>query len=383
MSSVPQYNLLIVANFPSDTGYAWKTIGEYFLALTELFYEMGGKTVICFPEINSDPARFQQAGVQVERYDFHKNSFPSVFRFIRKHRIRVLYMTDTRSFSLKNIICRMAGVRKIVCHDRTSGLRDKPYGIRRLLKKAVHRYPIASVDLSIAVSDYVHRRAYEVTCIPKERTVRVYNAIDIEKFKPGVDDYVYECYGIPRDKKVVFAHSRANKYKGIQTLIEAADIIINHQKRNDVIFLYCGDGPDLGYFRDMVSQLNLEEFFLCPGSSKEIVRIMKGVTVAVVPSIWQEALGLSVLETMATGKPIVATKVGGIVEIIEDGTDGFLFDPEDSRSLAGILLKLLGNDELRERIGGAARRTMVEKWDIECRKKELVKVFKARVLGAH
>jgi glycosyltransferase involved in cell wall biosynthesis len=380
MSSGPSDNLLIVGNFPSDTGYAWKTIGEYFLALAGLFKELGGETVICYPKLNGKPERFTEAGIRIESFDFFNSSLYSIYKFIRKYRITVLYLTDRGVLSLRNVAARLAGVKKIVYTDRTSGHRDIPRGVRKLWKQIVHRYPIASVDLAVGVSNYIHRRIKNVICVPEERTARIYNGLDIEKFKPGEDGYVYECYGIPREKKIVFAHSRANKYKGIQTLIEAADIIVNRQKRDDVIFLYCGDGPDIGCFRDMVAQRNLNDRFHCPGPSNEVVRIMKGVTVAVVPSIWQEGLGLSVFEAMATGKPIAATRVGGIVEIIENGKDGFLFEPEDSESLVDILTKLLDDEELCARTGTAARKTMVTKWNIEDRKKEWVNVFRKRVL---
>ena len=380
MTSNPINNLLIVGNFNSETGYAWKTISEYFYALGELFISSGNHCYVCYPKVKEVPEALRGSDITIEEFDFFKNSFTSLFFLIRNRNITVLYLTDRPAFSPRYIICRLAGVKKIVIHDRTSGHRDSPGRIRSLAKKALQKYSFFSVDLAIGISDFVLRRLVGNNCIPVDRVVRVYNGVDVNKFMPSYDDYVFKKYGITPSKKVIFASSRANKYKGIQTLIEAADIIVNEHRVEDVAFLFCGDGPDIKHFRSMVSEKNLSKHFQCPGSSGDVQRILRGIDIAVVPSVWQEGFGLSIIEGMATGKPVVATRVGGIVEIIEDGKDGILFDPEDSKGLAEILLDLLRNERLRGEIGCAARNSAVEKWNIEDRKKDLVKVFRERVL---
>jgi len=374
-------NLLIVANFPSHTGYAWNTILEYFRSIGEMFISEGRKAVLCYPKVNGTQQLFQNTGIRIEEFDFFGNRLSAVFRFIKKHGIHVLYLTDRPLYSLRYIVCRLAGVKKIIVHDRTSGHRDIPGGIKRRLKTAVHRHPFFSVNLAIGVSDYVKNRLIQVSCLPPSRVVRVHNALDVEKFKPGREDLVYRKFTIPQNKTIVFSHSRANTYKGIQTLIEAADILVHEKNIGDVMFVYCGDGPDLYHFRSLVDKKGLSEQFICPGNCEQIHRLLQGAAVVVVPSIWQEALGLSVIEGMAAGKAVVATRVGGIVEIISDERDGFLFDPGDSSALARILEGLLADPSLRDRIGDAARETTVRYWDIQKRKEELNAVFREKILG--
>jgi glycosyltransferase involved in cell wall biosynthesis len=374
-------NFLMVANFPSDTGYAWRTIHEYFLALGQLFLAFGSVSTICYPKVDAFPEAVAGAGIRVEEFDFFGSGLSSLYRFLRSRNIGTVYLTDRPVFSHRYLVCRLAGVKRIVLHDRTSGARSIPGAVKGSLKRIMTGSRLCSVDLGIAISDFVKRRLNEVCCLPGERTVRVHNGIDIERFRPAPDGYVNELFGIAPDRKIVFASSRANRYKGIQTLIEAAEIIAAEPKFDDVLFLYCGDGPDLDFFRTLVMEKGLEERFLCPGASADIHRIVRGVDIAVVPSIWQEGFGLSVLEGMAAGKPVVATRVGGIVEIIEDGRTGFLFQPEDARGLARILAGLLQDDRLREKTGRNARAAVVEKWNIEDKKAELVSVFRERVLG--
>jgi len=374
-------NILIVANFPSETGYAWNTIGEYFHSLGTMFIEQGRRAVLCYPKVNGTHELFRGSGIEIVEFDFFGSRLSSIFRFIQMHDIQILYLTDRPVYSFKYIASRLAGVKKIIIHDRTSGHRDVPGRIKRWLKTAIHKRPFFSVDLAIGVSDYVKNRLINVSCLPASRVLRVHNALDIAKFKPDPDDLLYRKFGISTEYKIVFSHSRANTYKGIQTLIEAADILVNQKNIKKVVFVYCGDGPDLEFFRGLVKKKNLIDSFLCPGNCDQIHRLLRGAAMVVVPSIWQEALGLSVIEGMASGKPVVAARVGGIVEIITDKQNGFLFNPQDSSELAEILATLLKDPALGERIGTAARESTVEHWNIRDRKIELNEVFRQRVLN--
>lgn len=373
---MPSGNLLIVGNFPSNTGYAWNTIGEYFLALSELFLDNGRRAIICYPTVDGIPEKFRSGGMEITEFDFTRAGAGELFRFIRSCGIGTVYLTDRSVYSPKYAVCRAAGVKRILVHDRTSGHRNKPGLVKKAAKSFINMRPLFSADFAIGISEYVKRRLIDVACFPEERVVRIWNGIDIRKFCPGEDDLAYRAFGIHSDRKIIVAYSRANRYKGIQVLIEAADIIVNRQGREDFQFLFLGDGPDLGTFRDMVRDKGLHRCFQCPGEAKDIHRVLKGVMAVVVPSLWQEGFGLSVIEGMATGKPVIASGVGGIVDIIEHSKNGFLFTPGDSGRLADHIIELADDAALRDRIGRAARDTVIDKFDIEDKKRELAGFFK-------
>ena len=375
MSFTINNNLLIIGHFSPSVGYAWDTIADYFCTLGEMFLKKGNRALVCYPKADIIPEKFKTAGVEVILFDFSKASLIDVYRLIRKYRIRTVYLTDRPVFSPQYLMCRLAGVRKIVIHDRTSGERDTPGPFKRWIKTMINHYPIMSADIAIAISEYVRQRLIRISCFPEERTVKIWNGVNIDKFSPGNDDYVYRHYAIPGGKKIVFAYSRANKYKGIQTLIEAAEILIHEKKRDDLFFLYCGDGPDIGYFRSLIAEKDLNNFFLCPGKTGGIDRILKGVSIVVVPSIWQVGFGLSVVEGMASERVVVASRVGGIVEIIRDGEDGYLFPAGDSEELSSQLSRVLDDEYLREKTGRHARSTVISSFNIEDKKKELVNLF--------
>ena len=368
--------LLIVANYHPDVGYAWNTIGHYFEALGRMAREEGIRATICFPVMKEAPERFVREGMETVSFDFWSSGILDVYRFVRERSIRCIYLTDRPVFSSRYLACRLAGARRIVVHDRTSGERQAPNRWKRLLKKLAGRTPFAA-DLVLAISDYVRNRLVRVSCFPPGRIVRIWNGVDLQKFFPGRDDLVRAMFGIPRDRKIVFAHSRANGYKGIEVLIRAAERLVRGEGRSDVAFLFCGDGPDLEAFRSLVRESGLEDRFLCPGKASSVDRILRGVDLVIVPSLWQEGFGLSVVEGMASGRPVIASRVGGIVEIVTDGVDGYLVPPGDPQLLAERIARILDDEEEGQRIGIAARRTVEDRFDIEEKKRELVGQFRA------
>jgi len=365
-------NILLVGNFAADTGYAWKTIQEYFVALGQMFIERGNHAVVCFPELRDVPARFKNTKIKVLRFNFSKSRLPSLYRFIRKHGIGTVYLTDSPTYSWRYFFSRLAGVRTIIVHKRTSEGEDVPGAFKTQVKRLLNTNLLVSADQVIVVSEYIRRGVIRVACFPEERIHKIWNGADIGKFKPEYDPFVTSAYGIEKGKKIIFAYSRAIKYKGIQVLIEAARILVHEKRRQELMFLYCGDGPDLEYLRGLVTEFKLSDYFLCPGKTEDIDRILKGVDIVVVPSLWEEPFGLAVIEAMATEKVVIASNVGGIVDIINDSVDGFLVRPGDSEELVNKIVEVLNRPQFRQMIGKNARETVVRKFNIVEKKKELL-----------
>jgi len=125
--------------------------------------------------------------------------------------------------------------------------------------------------------------------------------------------------------------------------------------------LYLGDGPDMGRLVEIREALGCRADILLPGYVPNAAEVVGAADVAVVPSLWAEAFGLSALEPLAWGVPVVASAVGGIPEVVRDGEDGFLVPPGDEVALAGALHRLLKDPKLRARMGasGASRAAQV------------------------
>ena len=125
-----------------------------------------------------------------------------------------------------------------------------------------------------------------------------------------------------------------------------------------------GDGSRKTEFERLAKDLNMRERIIFLGARKNIPEILSGIDIFVMPSLW-EGLGLAVLEAASAGKPIVASRVGGLPEIISDGETGVLVEPKNVKSLAdGLERVLLGKVDAKE-MGARARKMVKEKFSAQ------------------
>jgi glycosyltransferase involved in cell wall biosynthesis len=132
----------------------------------------------------------------------------------------------------------------------------------------------------------------------------------------------------------------------------------------DVHFAYAGDGPALPDFRAAAARLGLRRFHFL-GRREDVPALLKSCTVAAVPSVWAEAFGLTVAEAMAAGKPLVATGVGGIPELVDPEETGLLVPATDAAALARGIRRCLDDPDQARAMGERARRVAWERFSIE------------------
>jgi glycosyltransferase involved in cell wall biosynthesis len=150
--------------------------------------------------------------------------------------------------------------------------------------------------------------------------------------------------------------------KGHQDLVEAARKICEDFPR--VRFVLIGDGCKRAGIEQKVRELGLEEYFVFLGRRNDVPELLSCCNLSVLPS-WAEGLPNAVIESLAAGLPVVATKVGGIPEIIEDGKSGLLVPAHDPASLANAILRVLNDTELARRLGRAGRERAQEVFSFE------------------
>ena len=180
--------------------------------------------------------------------------------------------------------------------------------------------------------------------------------VDLSMFTETMDlkgiDGKYDLKG----KKLVFFSGKLTKYKGVRYLISAA-------KNIDAIIGIAGDGPQRKYLEQLVKELNLKNVrFFGFIDNHDLIKLYYRADVCVVPSIWDEPLGLVVLEAMATKTPVVVTRKGGIPLAVKEGINGFFVRPRNSKEIAEKVNILLKDDVLRAKMGNKARQTIVERF---------------------
>jgi glycosyltransferase involved in cell wall biosynthesis len=152
----------------------------------------------------------------------------------------------------------------------------------------------------------------------------------------------------PHGERFVLFAARLHFVKGVDVLIKAMSRIVKRLPR--VKLIICGEGEEEPNLKKLTSDLKLSKNVVFLGFKPDVDGYMKGCLFLVHPSRY-EPMGMALLEAMAYGKPVVASKVGGIPEIVHDGETGFLVPPEDPDALAEAMVKLLSDPVCRKRMG--------------------------------
>lgn len=236
-------------------------------------------------------------------------------------------------------------------------------------------------DLIVTVSTYSSKKAVEFYNLDLGKIRVVPNGVNPEKFKPIYDVKELRLRLGLSDKLCVLFVGRLIPRKGLSFLVEAARKVV--KQIGNTTFLIVGDGPLREYLVSWVDRANLSGKFVFLGDVNEnaLPLVYNCADVFVLPSV-QEGQGIALLEAQATGKPIVAFKVGGVPEAVIEGESGLLTKP-DSFELSKSLLKLLSDASLREKMGTKGRAFVMNNfsWDI-CAQKMLRVYREAKALFA-
>lgn len=366
MTAGAQGALLFVANFPADTGYAWDAIEELFAHIADHVAAHGVRTFVAYPSISEAPRSLERSAAEPVVLDASLDTEASVLateRFIRREAVRVLYLTDRPARSAIYRRLRRAGLNRIIVHDRTSGAWTRPRGLKRAAKWVAARVPGHSADVVVAVSDYVARRQLDVAMVPADRVRRVWNGLSLPNLETGGRKHLLDIMptGLDANRPIIACAGRAVREKGVEYLMRAFDEVRRgYQGAFPPTLVYIGDGPALADFRALREVLASRQDIVLAGYRPTASALLGAADICVVPSVWEEAFGRTVLEGMVRARPVIGTKVGGIPELIEDGVSGILVPPADPAALARALERLLADPDLRSRLGAAARKRACE-----------------------
>jgi len=381
--------VLFVANFPANTGYAWDFIEGLFAGIATRLSSSGVRSFVAYPEIAAPPPPPPPPPAATPRprtlrgspanpitLDARLETVASVrqtIAFARRERVDLLYLIDRPAGSAFYPLLRAAGVRAIIVHDHTSGARTAPHGIKRMAKWALARAPGFTADRVIAVSDFVAQRQRTVGLIPARRVTRVWNSVMI----PPRSDRTLEArriLGLDEQARVIACTCRATPEKGVDHLLRAFDRL-----PSDTLLLYAGDGPAFASLQALRDSLPSRERIRLYGYRADRELLLEASDVCVVPSTWDEAFGLAALEAMARSKPVVATRVGGLPEIIRPGVTGLLVPPADAAQLASAMASLLTDRAAAARIGSYARDDVEARFTVETQLAQLTTLVAAHL----
>jgi len=219
--------------------------------------------------------------------------------------------------------------------------------------RVVERTLSGLVDRYIAVSDSIARELTEAFGLSADKVVTIHNGIDTAPFLvPQSRSLARESLGVTSDAPVVGLAARFSTQKGLGYLVAATPELVKRMPGIRVVI--GGSGPLEVPLREQAARLGVSESILWPGQIADMPRFLAALDVYVSPSV-TEGFSLALIEAGAAGVPVVATRVGGVPEVILDGDTGLLVVPGDPHALAAAVLAFIGDPKTASRLSAAAR----------------------------
>ncbi|MFH1284078.1 MAG: glycosyltransferase family 4 protein [Candidatus Peregrinibacteria bacterium] len=188
---------------------------------------------------------------------------------------------------------------------------------------------------------------------------------DLEKIKKDI-------FGAKPDTLIIAAIAELHERKGLKYLIAAMPEIVKEYPNVKLVII--GEGPDRTNLENLIRKLKISAHVVLLGRRKEIPKLLKSANIFALPSK-REAFGMVNLEAMLVPLPVVASCVGGIPEIVENGKTGFLVEPENFGKLAKALKSLIASPDLREKFATAGQKRVLENFSAQKMAEEYEKVY--------
>ena len=314
-----------------------------------------------------ETAELEAAGVGVlaleRRSSWSVAPWARLYAFLRRERIDVVHAHMPRASIPGSLLARLARVPVVISHEHGSIL----YGhrVRKFLdQNVVGRFS----DVVLAVSGSDRDKIIELEGLPPERVQVFRNGI--LPFPDASEDLRGEL--APAGAALIGAIGRLDSVKGYDDLIRATGLL-KHQGRA-IRCVIAGVGPDQGRLARLIVEQDLGAEVKLLGLREDVPDLLRAFDVAVMSS-HSEGAPLAVIEYMAAGAPIVATAVGGVPELLDDGVHGLLVAPSDPAGLAAGIGRLLDDRALAHRLGDAAQARQLTELDLRVTVKRLEALY--------
>lgn len=288
--------------------------------------------------------RAAEAGIHTRRIAFRGDLSPAAVvrlaREMRDFRPDIVHAHDAHALSAALFAIRIARTGVLVAARRVD------FSLRGAFSRFKYRQARRVIAASRAIASILERDG-----ISPEHIRVVYEGVKDRAPKAGGRELFLQL-GIPEKAHVVGNIAALTDHKDHITLIEAAAIVL--KRRKDVRFVIAGEGELRPVLEQRLREVGLEDKVLLLGFRSDIDVLLPSFSIFCLSS-HMEGLGTSLLDAMAFGLPIVATRAGGIPEAVEDGITGRVVEPRDPSGLAEALIELLENAEIRSAMGKAGR----------------------------
>ena len=299
-----------------------------------------------------------------------------LMRAIGKDRYDLVHCHTSKAGLLGRVAARLCGVRRVVYTPHGTVLegyfgRAATWAFARLEGVAA---PLADRIVSLTPRE-IGQYLAEGIGIPEQHTF-IYNGIDVDAFAAGAEDRatVRAELGVPPEAFWILSVGRLEEVKGHVHLIEAMPEVL--RRHPEAVIMVAGEGPLRPDLIARARSLGVAERLLLPGRRQDVARLLRAADLFALPSL-NEGLGLALLEAMAAGLAAVASRTGGVPEVVVDGETGLLVPPGNARALAGAILALAADSGMRRRMGEAGRERVRRHFSIALAVRETERLYEA------
>jgi glycosyltransferase involved in cell wall biosynthesis len=275
------------------------------------------------------------------------NAIQALKSLVEEEKIEILHCHEPKSRLYGAVVSRMTGIPMIATHHLWTG-----QNLRTRLVESIDAAVLHGCDKVIGVSSSVAESMRRVL-VSSRRIEVIPNGINLGSFEDELqNDEVRASLGIPRGVPVIGAVGRLDIQKAHERLIEAAREVTDAGQ--NAVYVIFGEGVERPHLESLVRELGLTGRVLLPGYRKDIRPYLAMMDVFAMPSR-REGTPMALLEAMAMKKPVVATAVGGVPDVLRNGIDGIML-PENGDGLGDALLKLLRDPACASQMARSGRR---------------------------
>ncbi|HPW20718.1 MAG TPA: glycosyltransferase family 4 protein [Vicinamibacterales bacterium] len=254
------------------------------------------------------------------------------------------------------------------------------HNIKRLhrVNRRLYRFAAGSCHAVIGPSDAVTTNLARAG-IPRRKLRTVYNGIDLRRFDVGDTDAaaVRSELGIPPDAPAIGLFGQMLPYKGHRTLIEAAPAVLRDFPAARFCFVGALENPPYQEeLRGLIAGAGLGRAFLFTGWRPDVPAVLRAMDLVTVLTTTPEPAALGLMEAMAAGRPVVATRTGGTPEIVRDGETGVIVEPGNAGAVAGSIVSLLLNPARMRRLGTAGRGRVEDRFTLDRHLAEMEQIYR-------
>jgi len=287
----------------------------------------------------------------LERSKFDPRTLTALLCIVDARHIDILHLHGYGATTFGRLVGAIRRIPTIV-HEHAN-LTDTPW-----YQKIADRCLEPATDIALAVSKSTADFVIHAREVRPAKVKVVYLGVPLEEFsrERSVDELAEARseLGIAPGEFAIGTVTRLHESKGNSYLIDAAARVV--RERPTARFFLVGEGPLLGDLEAQASALGLRDRFVFAGFRRDVARTLSAFDLVVFPSLW-EGTPLTVFETLAMGKPVVATDADGLLDVLTDGRDAVIVPKRNADALAGAIVQAMDDPAARARLGDAARVT--------------------------